>query len=156
MKYLTNRQEIAYAMNFGRYPVVRINLETCPPGYDNYYKGDLVKVMAPSKRHPDMYCTGRLYLERYENGKEQIGVLTDSTCLHDSFGYSDVMERLEIAQAPVLHAGDTVVLIEDYPKRRMCKVRMMKARDFVEPHVFPCITLSDVPDDFDTSVPRGW
>ena len=156
MKYLTDRKEIAYAMNFGRYPVVRINLETCPSGYENYYKGDLVKVMAPTKRHPDLYCTGRLYLERYGIGKEKIGVLTDSICLHDSFGYSDVMEMLEIAQAPVLHAGDIVVLIEEYPKTRMCKVRMMKASDHVDPNVYPCITLMDVPNDFDSSVPRGW
>ena len=28
MKYLTDRQEIAQAMNFGKYPVIRIDVET--------------------------------------------------------------------------------------------------------------------------------
>lgn len=151
MKRLNDRQEIAYAMNFGRYPVLRIDMETPAAGFDDYYKGDLVKVMTPSKTHPDLYATGRLYCE---NGK--IGVLTHATCLHDSFGYSDVIEQLEIAQAPVLHAGETVVLIEDYPNQRWCMVRMMKVSDRVNPHVYPCATLENVPDDFDASVPRGW
>ena len=151
MKYLIDRQEIAYAMNFGRFPVVKINLETPKDGFGDYFKGDLVKVMTPTKSHPDHYATGKLYCE---NGK--FGVLTDVTALHDRFGYSDVMEQLEIAQAPVLNAGETVVLIEDYPNQRMCKVRMMKVSDHVNSHVYPCATLEDVPDTFDSSVPKNW
>ncbi len=147
MKYITDRRDIAQAMNFGRFPVVRINLETCCHGYDDFYKGDLVKVMTPSKRYPHAYRTGKLY---YSEGR--FGVLTDSTCLHDCFGYSDVMEQLEIAQAPVLHAGETVILIEDYPCIRVCRVRIMRVSDHVEPNVYPCATLQDVPDDYDTSL----
>ncbi len=151
MKYLKDRHEIAYAMNFGKYPVIRINKETCKDGYDDFYEGDLVKVMAPSKNYPDMYATGNLY---YSQGR--YGVMTDAACLSADFGYRDVIEDMHRAQAPVLHAGETVVLIEDYPIRRTCCVRMMKVSDHVDLFVYPCATLVDVPDDFDSSVPKGW
>ena len=151
MKYITDRQEIAYAMNFGRFPVLKINLETCKDGYDDYYEGDYVKVMTPRNGYPDMYSTGNLYLS-----EGRFGVLTEGACLSGSFGYTDVMEMTKVAQAPVLHAGETVVLIEDFPKKRTCRVRMMKVSDRVDPFVYPCATLEDVPDDFDTSVPKGW
>lgn len=151
MKYITDRHEIAYAMNFGRYPVLRVNRETSTLDHYDFYKGDYVKVMAPSDRHPDLYVTGELY---YSEG--MYGVLTESTVLHNGFGYGDVMDCLKTAQAPVLHAGEIVVLVEDLPKQEKCKIRIMKVSDRVDPFVYPCATLEDVPDDFDTSVPKGW
>lgn len=151
MKYITDRYEIAHAMNFGKYPVMRIDLETCKDGYDDYFEGDLVKVMAPTKSHPDMYCTGKLC---YTEG--EFSVMTDTICLHSWFGYNDIIEMLSKAQAPVLHSGDTVVVIEDYPKQKKCNVRFMKVGERVNAHVYPCVELKDVPDNFDTSVPRKW
>lgn len=151
MKYIIDRQEIAYAMNFGRFPVLRINRETSEDSHYDLYFGDLVKVLTPTKNYPHSYATGKLY---YSEGV--FGVMTRAVSLHSEFGYSDVMDSLEIAQAPVLHAGETVVLIEDFPMQRRCKVRMMKVSDHVNSHVYPCATLEDVPDDFDTSVPRWW
>ena len=86
MKYLVDRHEIAMAMNFGKYPVLHINMETPKKGYEGFYVGDEVKVMTPSRRYPDLYATGQLYwLEgRY-------GVLTHGVMLKNSFDYYDVM-----------------------------------------------------------------
>lgn len=142
MKYLKNRQEVAKAMNFGKYPVLRINRETPKEGYKDYFVGDLVKVMTPSKSHPDLYATGTLY---WSEGK--YGVMTDCTCLHDDFGYYDVKEMLARAQDPVLHAGETVVVVEDYPNLRSCTVHMMKVSDHVNGFVYPCCTLVEIPED---------
>ena len=139
MKYLTGRHEIAMAMNFGKYPVLHINVETPEKGYEGFYVGDEVKVMTPSKRYPDLYATGKLY---WENGR--YGVLTHGTMLTSSFGYHDVMERMKIAQAPVLHAGEQVVDIEDFPERKQCRVHMMKVSDHVNGFVYPCCTLEEI------------
>ncbi len=154
MKYITNRQEIAYAMNFGRFPVVRINLESSKAGYEGLYEGDLVKVLTPTKSHPDLYAIGRVYYSTDSVSKFYIS--NDNIGLHDSFDYSDVIEMLNGAQAPVLRAGCTIVLIEDYPHKRMCKVRMMKVSERVYTSSYPCATLEDVPDNFDTSIPKNW
>lgn len=139
MKYLIDRHEIAMAMNFGKYPVLHINMETPKKGYEDFYVGDEVKVMTPSRRYPDLYATGQLYwLEgRY-------GVLTHGTMLKSSFGYYDVMEMLKFAQAPVLHAGERVVVIEDFPEQKRCKVHMMKVSDHVDGSVYPCCTLEEI------------
>lgn len=83
MKYLTDRQQIAVAMNFGKYPVLHIDRETPKEGYKDYFVGDQVKVLTPRVGYPDMYCTGKLY---WEYGR--YGVLTDGTVLSGSFGYS--------------------------------------------------------------------
>ena len=142
MKYLTDRQIIAKAMNFGKYPVLHIDRETPKNGYEGFFEGDLVKVMTPSPRHPDLYEVGNLYYcdGRYAISAHMIG-------LHADFGYSDVIEQLKTAQAPVVHKGDVVVVIEDYPKVRTCAVRVMKV-EHVTSFTYPCATLTDVDDDF--------
>ena len=147
MKYLKDRTEIAYAMNFGKYPVVKINMEESKDGYDNMYVGDLVKVMTPTATHPDLYATGQLYCT---NGKYE--VMTDAVVLEAGFGYCSVMENLSIAQAPVFKAGETVIVVEDYPISKRCKVRVMRVSQKVNPHVYPCATLEDVEDDFNSKV----
>lgn len=151
MKYLTNRQEIAKAMNFGQYPVIRINMETCKDGYNDFFEGDLLKVMCPRPGHPSMWCSGNLY---YSGGK--FGVMTDALSLTEGYGYRDVMEDLARAQAPVVKAGQVVVMIEDFPKQHLCKIRMMQASDKVDMFVYPCVTFHDVPDDFVVKTPEDW
>lgn len=141
MKYLTDRHEIAMAMNFGKYPVLHIDRETPKKGYDDYFTGDQVKVLAPTKRYPDMYCTGRLY---FSEGR--YGIQTDGTFLSNSFGYYDVMKMLKNAQAPVIKAGQKVIVIEDYPIAKRCCIHMMKVSERVDQFVYPCCTLKEVED----------
>ena len=52
--------------------------------------------------------------------------MPESLFLDSSFGYGDVIEILEWAQAPVIHAGETVIVIEDFPKARTCRVHKMR------------------------------
>ncbi len=143
MKYLTDRQEIAKAMNFGKYPVIRIDVET--PESEGVFRGDLVKVAAPSARYPDNYIRGRV--TKFDDEGDRYVIMPDAVCLKSSFGYSDVVEMLGYAQAPMLHAGEEVVLIEDAPKQRAARVRMMRVSDSVRDFVFPACYLEDWGDE---------
>lgn len=142
MKYLIDRQEIAQAMNFGKYPVVRIDVETPKAGWDDVFEGDLVRVESPSKRHPGSYIRGRVM--KYPEEENRYTIMPDTVCLHSDFGYGDVIEMLGYAQAPMLHAGETVVVIEDAPKYRYARVRMMKVSDTVRDFVYPTCYLEDI------------
>lgn len=143
MKYLTDRHEIAMAMNFHKYPVIRIDMETPKKGYKGLYYGDEVEVATPKPGYPDSRERGNLI---FCDGKYQI--TSHGCCLSADFGYVDVMEDLMWAQAPQLHKGETVVVIEDYPIHRMCKVHMMRVPDHVSSFTTPCCTLEEVPNDF--------
>lgn len=145
MKYLTDRQEIAKAMNFGMFPVIRIDVETPKAGWDGIYEGDFVKVASPSQRYPDSFVRGRVM--KYEEDGDKYAIMPETVCLHDSFGYEDVLEMLKFAQAPMLHAGDTVIVIEDLPKQKKAGVRMMKVSDHVQSFVYPACYLEDVKED---------
>lgn len=138
MIYLTDRKEIAQAMNFGKYPVIRIDVET--PVRDGVLQGDRVKVAAPSARYPDNYIRGRV--KKFDDDDRYV-IMPDNVSLKSGFGYLDVIESLGWAQAPMLHAGETVVVIEDAPESRMCMVRMMRVSDSVRDFVYPTCYLED-------------
>ena len=143
MKYLTDRHEIALAMNFRKYPVLRIKMDEPKDGYNDLYEGDTVEVATPSARYPDSRERGNLICSE---GKYEI--LTYGCGLDASFGYRDMMEMLEWAQAPLLHANETVIVIEDYPEHRTCKVHVMRVPAKISKFTTPCCTLEEVEDDW--------
>lgn len=145
MKYLTNRTEIAEAINFGKYPVLTLNRENRPfadvkPDSD-YATGCRVRVAWDRKepRYAGMATHGNIYIE---NGK--IRISGEGACLTNRFGYLDVMEMVSEANAPVVHAGQTVVVVEDYPSKQSCTVRMMKVSDRIDIHCMTVATLEDI------------
>lgn len=141
MKILTDRQEIAQAMNFGKYPVIRIDIETPKAGWDNVFEGDLVRVESLSKRYPGSYIRGRVM--KYQEDGDRYAIMPENVCLKASFGYSDVVRMLGYAQSPMLHAGETVIVIEDAPKQRAARVRLMKVSESVRDFVYPTCYLED-------------
>lgn len=144
MKYLTDRYEIARALNFGKYPVLHIDLETSKKGYEGLYEGDLCKVLSPSQRYPDSYEIGNLI---YCDDDKKFEITAYGSCLKAGFGYHDVIEDMQVAQAPVVSGEQVVIVICDYPIAQRCKVRVMKTSK-VSRFVTPCVTLTDVDDDF--------
>lgn len=140
MKIMTDRHEIAQALNFGKYPVVRINVETPKAGWDDVFMGDLVRVASPSEKYPDSYIRGRVMKYPDSSG---YAIMPDTVCLHDDFGYEDVIKMLRYAQAPMLHAGETVVVIEDAPKQRAARVRLMRVSSHIKDFVYPTCYLED-------------
>ena len=137
---MTDRHEIAQAMNFGRYPVLHINMETPLKGYEGYFHGDKVVVLDPRPNYPDHQERGNLY---FCEGSFEVS--SHGACLHADFGYHDVMEMLEWAQAPHISAGQTVVIVCDYPEARKCSVRMMKV-SAVRSFTTPCCELMELED----------
>lgn len=150
MKYLTNREKIAKAMNFGKYPVLYIDRDTKPydrPGHESdFSKGSQCKLdwEHSNPRYAGMtarctlyYCEGRYSLDQ------------DAACLHNDFGRHDVLEMVEWARVPTLRCGQTVIVVEDFTKQKLCKVRVMKVSDRKDIHCSTVAYLEDVPEDME-------
>lgn len=145
MKYLTDRKEIAKAINFGKYPVLVLNRENRPfadisPDSD-YAVGCRVRVAWDHKepRYAGMTTQGNIYIE---DGK--IAISNDAAVLKAEFGYHDVMTMASEANTPLVHAGQTVVVVEDYPSNPCCTVRMMKVSDRIDIHCMTVASLEDI------------
>lgn len=144
MKYLTEREQIATAMNFGKYPVLYIDLDDRKFDGSDYAKGFPVKVAWDRPAYPGMTTRGELYIE---NGRYGIG--NDAACLHKDFGRSDIIEDARWAMVQTIHTGQAVILIEDHTKTKECGVRVMKVADKLDVHCSTCTYLVDVEEDFE-------
>lgn len=142
--YLNHREEIAYAMNFGKFPVLGLNRENRPYEDDDYCIGDKCRVAwdREESRYEGMTTHGHLYME---NGKYAIS--NSAACLSASFGYSDVMENLEEAKAQVVHRGQLVVVVESFPTKTTCTVAVMKVSDRIDIHCMTVARLERLSDE---------
>lgn len=148
MKYLTDRREIAEAINFGKYPVLTLNRENRPYAKErpdsDYAIGCRVRVAWDHKdpRYARMTTHGNLYIE---NGKLKIS--GEGSFLSASFGYHDVMKMVEEANTPILHKGWRVVVVEEWPSQKKCTVRIMRVARCVDTHCMVATTLEDIDEE---------
>lgn len=144
MKYLTERTEIAKAMNFGKHPVLYIDMDAKKYEGSDYCQGCRVRVHwdDPNPRYKDMYSTGNLY---YCDGK--FAISNDATCLSADFGRSDVIGMYQQANTPMIHKGDIVVMVMDFSKQRMCKVALMKMPDWINKFCQTLAVLKEMEED---------
>ena len=145
MKYLTDRTEIAMAINFDKYPVLYLNRENRPFAKDmpesDYAVGCRVRVAWDSKesRYEGMTTHGNLYIE---DGR--LAINREGSMLTASFGYHDVIKmQAEARNAVIVHRGQEVVVVEDWPSKKTCTVRMMKVSDRIDIH---CSTVAHLED----------
>lgn len=140
MEFIVDRKEIAQTLNFGKYPVLSIDRDNKRFEGNDYARGCRVKVAWDHKdtRYAGMTTHGELY---YDDGKYAIS--GECTVLTASFGYSDVMEMVREANAVTVHAGQTVVVVENWSTRKSCRVRMMKVSDRIDIH---CVTVAQLED----------
>lgn len=145
MMYLTDRHEVAAAINFGKYPVLRINVENRPFEDSIYAKGDRVRVAWDHKdrRYEGMTTHGKLFLD--EDGKLKIS--GEGTMLSASFGYHDVMKMAAEANTPVVHKGQLVIVVKDFPSMKSCVVSMMRVSPRIDIHCQVVASLEDVSDE---------
>ena len=105
MKLLKDRKELAMAMNFGRYPVLRIDLADA----DDYgLKGCRVRIDAGTFRSgdPDISpATLRVYRD-----ERKLTPSCSGSVLSASFTYHDYVEMTENAMAPLIHPDEDVVV----------------------------------------------
>lgn len=59
----------------------------------------------------------------YEN---RFYIANDGCCISNSFGYTDVIEGYERNRAPLLKEGMVLAVLEDYPSKKQCRVRIME------------------------------
>lgn len=111
MKVITNRYEIAQALNFGRYPVIKVN---CTPKASDpeVIEGGAVKVLTDERRNLVERCTVNLYANEYANdGHRNMSIGSAGVMLSASFSRKDVEEMATYANAPLIKKGDTVVFV---------------------------------------------
>lgn len=140
---LTEKREIAEAMNFGKYPVLVLDREN-HRGFENtlYCEGQKVRVAwdHSDPRYAGMTTRGHIYMD--ENG--QLAISGRGAILTDSWGYYDVMEDAEWANAPVVHKGQTVIVIHNWPSKKACMVEKLKVSDRIDRFCSTVATLKDV------------
>ncbi len=145
MKFLTDRQEIAMAMNFDKYPVLYIDRDTKP--YDkperpcDFCKGSKCKLDWEHKDPRYAGMTARCELQ-YSEGRYSLS--QGGCCLHNDFGRHDVLEMVEWARVPTLRCGQIVIVVEDFTQQKLCKVRVMKVSDKKDIHCQTVAKLEDV------------
>lgn len=115
MKQLKERTEIAMAMNLGKYPVVKLDLEDeiTVAGTLAGFRGSKVRV--PWNYGGQTYytvCTLNYWIE-----ENKISLMSEGATLSARFGYNDVMEMFENANTPVLDKNQEFVLVVHDSKR---------------------------------------
>lgn len=139
MKILNDRKELAMAMNFRKYPVLKIDLADS----DDYgLKGCKVRIDAGTFKDGEPYtikATIRAYCDECK--------LTTSAApvfLSDSFTYLDYMEMVEYANAPLIKADeDVVVAVYDSRDRAVYAAFIVHTSSHVARHCSTPLSFED-------------
>lgn len=101
MRRLTERTEIAKAINFGKYPVIKIDLADRD---EHGVKGTKVNIDFGG----EFFIHAKI---RSYNDKKYLKISQGGTMLSASTGYSDYIEMLEYANAPTIKADQEIVVV---------------------------------------------
>ena len=137
--FLRDRYAIAKALNFGKYPVILMDISTPDPGWDNVYTGDLVNADTGIVREGHTvyeHCTAKIFVDNNHEGipntienrlKSDIWLQCPGYFISDSFGAEDVFEQAKRAQAPIVKANQDVVVVYKWENdnKPMAAVRIM-------------------------------
>lgn len=130
MKFLENRTEIAKAINFKKYPVIRIDVSKT----DDYgIVGADVLIDNGAFRTGEPYyvrATIRAYCDEGYLRFHSYG-----TCLKAEFTYFDMEKILSYANVPIIKAGQEIlVCLVDSVKQLVYKPVVLKTGERVDPH----------------------
>ena len=139
MKLLHDKHELAMAMNFGKYPVLKIDLADS----DDYgLKGCKVRIDAGTFKDGEPY-TIRATLRAYRDECK----LTTSAApvgLTNTFTYEVYFKMAEYAQAPLIKADqDVVVAVYDSNKKCAYAAFIVHTSKFVSKHCSTPIQFED-------------
>lgn len=121
MQFLTERQEIATAINIDKIPVITINIKNCIDGMKGSYEGDDV-VFGGYRHYVAMFAdenkdeTEPILYKRIACREHGCGISSD-------FGYEDVIEMIHWQRAPHINPGDSVIIVFD--RGDQCWLRKM-------------------------------
>lgn len=130
MRKLTDRTDIGRVINFKKYPVITIDVSK----RDEYgIVGCPVCVDAGFFRSGEPYyvhATCRVYRD-----KKILQVNSFGACLSNDFGYRNIEEMLQYANAPVIKPdSDVLVVIIDSETRTACAPVVLHTSKNVDPH----------------------
>lgn len=142
MKILTERTQIAKAMNFGKYPVLELNLEKeIRMGTEHKLVGfEGCGVRVPWDYHGEtMYEDAEIAW--YMDSPNELHITSGGCCLHASFGYEDVMEMLKNANTPILDKNQKFILVVHTAKAAW--VVELETADYKNIHCMNCLRVKD-------------
>lgn len=136
MKMLETKQEIAIAINMHQMPVVRIDLADA----DEYgIKSQKVlidngKFRRLNPTDPDMPYLVRAEIRAFVDEKK-FTFASYGCCLSNTFGYHDMEELLDYANAPIIKRDcDVVLAIVDSRRKVAYKPIILHTRNRVDPN----------------------
>lgn len=123
MKRLTERTQIAKAINFGKYPVIKIDLAD----KDEYgVKGTKVNIDFGGEYF--IHATIRSY-----NDENYLTTTQGATTLKSSLNYGDYLEMIEYANAPVIKANQEIVIaLIDSEKKEVYAPAIIKTGERID------------------------
>lgn len=140
MKLLKDRKEIAREINIKRTTTVRIDLADA----DSYGIKSQKVVIDNGTFSDGIPYRVRAEIRAYAD-EMKFTFHGFATCIHSDFGYSDIEEMTEYANAPVIKAdSDVVLVIVDSKKRQAYAPCVLHTSKRVDPH---CITPLEFTDE---------
>lgn len=116
---LTERTDIAKALNFGKYPVLTFDVDND--------KGSLAVVTKESGRFGNMRSKCTLYRGKQTRDDGIFYLLTHATMLKSHYNVDDYLENAEFANAPVINEGEEVAILVYSKLNNTCFVQIVKA-----------------------------
>ena len=155
MKWLTDRKEIAKAINIDRLPVITMNIAKCMDGFEDCYEGSRIALEgAHSGRYADLltYCTARMYGDEKGNERhdapwtyKRIHLTPRTSYLTSDFSLRDIDEMVMWRNAPLAKANDKVIVYFRGEKNGYLRVMKIGAR--IEPFCTTAVMLEDIDED---------
>ena len=158
MKFLTDRQEIAKALNSGKYPVLVMDINKPKRGWDDVYECCRVRIDLQKTWNgwPEyINTTAMIYVDNYHKGipntvenrlKTDITLQNFGSFLSADFGARDIYEMAEKSTATVVKENQDVAVVYkwmDPDKGIMAAVRIMNVGR-VDRHCSTAAILKDV------------
>jgi len=156
--FLTDRKEIAKAINLDKLPVITFDLTKPMEGYNDCYEGSKITIEGAHKgRYADLptHCTPHIWGDELEGVEvlapwhcKRIALSPRTIGISDSFGLRDVEEMIMWSNTPKVHAEDKVVVffktIHPETKKDVGYLRLMKVGKRIDPFCMTATYLVDI------------
>lgn len=108
MKLLTEKREICEALNFGKYPVLHLDLAKDKiKDMEGCYHGQTIKLEFNYRGEPVRYC-GNL---SYYNDTNKLVITSGGTMLTSGFDYTEIIKMINRATAPTIESNQEVIVV---------------------------------------------
>lgn len=125
MKEILKREEFGEEVNFGKHPVLTIDMSK--DGFmDTIFTGCKVRIDNGSFRTGERYLAKGEFI--YNVKEDKYEVANYGICISARFAYEDAIEQIEYAQAPIVKDGDEVIIVKHNSETKDIRVFIAKAK----------------------------